>query len=87
MVWGSNPLGGTVLPAALRWSPAEEAERHRIPSCVRSKVRHNTEAFARDRGIALIDAETLDTPRRISAAETSAIARPPSGPSAGRSSP
>ena len=45
--------------AALRWSPEGEAELHKIPFFVRSKVRRNTESFARDRGIALIDAETL----------------------------
>jgi light-independent protochlorophyllide reductase subunit B len=45
--------------AALRWSPDGEAELHKIPFFVRAKVRRNTEAFARDRGIALIDAETL----------------------------
>ena len=45
--------------AALRWSPEGEAELHKIPFFVRSKVRRNTESFARERGIALIDAETL----------------------------
>ena len=43
----------------LRWSPDGEAELHKIPFFVRSKVRRNTETFARERGIALIDAETL----------------------------
>ncbi|MFO0039267.1 MAG: ferredoxin:protochlorophyllide reductase (ATP-dependent) subunit B [Synechococcaceae cyanobacterium] len=44
---------------ALRWSQDGEAELHKIPFFVRSKVRRNTETFARERGIALIDAETL----------------------------
>jgi len=42
-----------------RWSTAGEAELHKIPFFVRSKVRRNTESFARERGIAVIDAETL----------------------------
>ncbi|MFM7086650.1 MAG: ferredoxin:protochlorophyllide reductase (ATP-dependent) subunit B [Cyanobium sp.] len=41
------------------WSPDGEAELHKIPFFVRSKVRRNTETFARERGISLIDAETL----------------------------
>jgi light-independent protochlorophyllide reductase subunit B len=41
------------------WSPDGEAELHKIPFFVRGKVRRNTETFARERGIALIDAETL----------------------------
>ena len=43
----------------LRWSADGEAELHRIPFFVRGKVRRNTELYARERGIALIDAETL----------------------------
>ncbi len=42
-----------------RWGADGEAELHKIPFFVRSKVRRNTESFARERGIALIDAETL----------------------------
>jgi light-independent protochlorophyllide reductase subunit B len=42
-----------------RWSPDGEAELHKIPFFVRGKVKRNTETFARERGIALIDAETL----------------------------
>ncbi|MFN9618756.1 MAG: ferredoxin:protochlorophyllide reductase (ATP-dependent) subunit B [Synechococcaceae cyanobacterium] len=42
-----------------RWSPDGEAELHKIPFFVRGKVRRNTERFAHERGIALIDAETL----------------------------
>jgi light-independent protochlorophyllide reductase subunit B len=41
------------------WSPDGEAELHKIPFFVRGKVRRNTETFARERGIAVIDAETL----------------------------
>ena len=47
---------GAVEP---RWSADGEAELHKIPFFVRSKVRRNTETFARERGIGLIDAETL----------------------------
>jgi len=50
------PPAGTV---ETRWSADGEAELHKIPFFVRSKVRRNTETFARERGIALIDAETL----------------------------
>ncbi|MCX5948791.1 MAG: ferredoxin:protochlorophyllide reductase (ATP-dependent) subunit B, partial [Cyanobacteria bacterium] len=50
------PPGGTV---ETRWSADGEAELHKIPFFVRSKVRRNTETFAPERGIALIDAETL----------------------------
>jgi light-independent protochlorophyllide reductase subunit B len=32
---------------------------HKIPFFVRGKVRRNTEAFATERGVARIDAETL----------------------------
>jgi light-independent protochlorophyllide reductase subunit B len=41
------------------WTADGEAELHKIPFFVRGKVRRNTEAFARERGIAAIDAETL----------------------------
>ena len=43
----------------LVWSADGEAELHSIPFFVRGKVRRNTETFARERGIATIDAETL----------------------------
>jgi light-independent protochlorophyllide reductase subunit B len=43
----------------LVWSADGEAELHHIPFFVRGKVRRNTERFARERGIATIDAETL----------------------------
>jgi light-independent protochlorophyllide reductase subunit B len=41
------------------WTPDGEAELHKIPFFVRGKVRRNTEAFASERGVARIDAETL----------------------------
>jgi light-independent protochlorophyllide reductase subunit B len=41
------------------WTPDGEAELHKIPFFVRGKVRRNTEAFATERGVARIDAETL----------------------------
>jgi light-independent protochlorophyllide reductase subunit B len=53
---GPRPEVGPIEP---RWGPDGEAELHKIPFFVRTKVRRNTESFARDRGIALIDAETL----------------------------
>ena len=46
-------------PAGLRWSAEGEAELAKIPFFVRGKVRKNTEAFARDRGLLLIDSEAL----------------------------
>ena len=41
------------------WSADGEAELAKIPFFVRGKVRRNTETFARERGMARIDAETL----------------------------
>jgi light-independent protochlorophyllide reductase subunit B len=55
----SEPPGAEPSGAMARWSPDGEAELHKIPFFVRGKVRRNTELFARERGIALIDAETL----------------------------
>jgi light-independent protochlorophyllide reductase subunit B len=43
----------------LAWSRDGEAELAKIPFFVRGKVRRNTEAFARERGLALIDSEAL----------------------------
>ncbi|MFZ0409803.1 MAG: ferredoxin:protochlorophyllide reductase (ATP-dependent) subunit B [Cyanobium sp.] len=51
-----SPATGSADP---RWGADGEAELHKIPFFVRSKVRRNTETYARERGIALIDAETL----------------------------
>jgi light-independent protochlorophyllide reductase subunit B len=44
---------------SLSWSPEGEAELAKIPFFVRGKVRKNTEAFARERGLAVIDSEAL----------------------------
>ena len=52
------PAAGS-SPAGLVWSPDGEAELAKIPFFVRGKVRKNTEAYARDRGLALIDSEAL----------------------------
>ncbi len=41
------------------WTAAGEAELAKIPFFVRGKARRNTESFARERGLARIDAETL----------------------------
>ena len=51
-----------VTPAAnavLAWSSDGEAELAKIPFFVRGKVRRNTESFARERGLAVIDSEAL----------------------------
>jgi light-independent protochlorophyllide reductase subunit B len=45
--------------SSLTWSHDGEAELAKIPFFVRGKVRRNTEAFARERGLALIDSEAL----------------------------
>jgi light-independent protochlorophyllide reductase subunit B len=50
---------GTAVAGAPVWTPDGEAELHKIPFFVRGKVRRNTEAFAAERGLARIDAETL----------------------------
>ena len=51
----------TVLPGhgALVWSPEGEAELAKIPFFVRGKVRKNTETYARERGLAVIDSAAL----------------------------
>jgi light-independent protochlorophyllide reductase subunit B len=43
----------------LSWSPEGEAELAKIPFFVRGKVRKNTETYARERGLAVIDSEAL----------------------------
>jgi len=50
---------GTAVDGAPVWTPDGEAELAKIPFFVRGKVRRNTETFARERGVARIDAETL----------------------------
>ena len=44
---------------ALAWTPEAEKELGKIPFFVRGKARRNTEAFARERGVASITIETL----------------------------
>ncbi|MBV2350472.1 ferredoxin:protochlorophyllide reductase (ATP-dependent) subunit B [Synechococcus sp. HK05] len=57
---GAAPVAAPPLHAgALSWSPEGEAELAKIPFFVRGKVRKNTEAFARERGLAVIDSEAL----------------------------
>ena len=46
-------------PVSPSWSAAGEAELARVPFFVRGKVRRNTESFARQHGLAVIDSETL----------------------------
>lgn len=52
----TSPRGGM---GELLWSRDGEAELHKIPFFVRGKVRRNTEAYARERGLATIDPEVL----------------------------
>ncbi len=44
---------------AAAWAPEAERELRRVPVFVRGRARRNTEAYARDRGRALITVETL----------------------------
>ncbi|MBD2549224.1 ferredoxin:protochlorophyllide reductase (ATP-dependent) subunit B [Microcystis elabens FACHB-917] len=57
----TTPAGTSIAApeGEARWSADGEAELHKIPFFVRGKVKRNTERFASERGIALIDAETL----------------------------
>jgi light-independent protochlorophyllide reductase subunit B len=43
----------------LRWTDDGEAELAKIPFFVRTKVRRNTEAYAREQGLDQIDSEAL----------------------------
>ncbi|MGP9821672.1 ferredoxin:protochlorophyllide reductase (ATP-dependent) subunit B [Salinarimonas sp. NSM] len=45
--------------ADLRWTPEAEKELLKIPFFVRGKARRNTERFARERGVAPINVETI----------------------------
>ncbi|KEF43177.1 MAG: light-independent protochlorophyllide reductase subunit B [Cyanobium sp. CACIAM 14] len=60
---GAAAVALVEAPAAVAgeplWTADGEAELHKIPFFVRGKVRRNTEAFARERGLAEISAETL----------------------------
>jgi len=60
------PAEASAVPAiaaaagvGLSWSPEGEAELAKIPFFVRGKVRKNTETYARERGLAVIDSEAL----------------------------
>jgi light-independent protochlorophyllide reductase subunit B len=55
----SDQLQTVAAVAGLRWSADGEAELAKIPFFVRGKVKKNTEAFARERGLAVIDSEAL----------------------------
>jgi light-independent protochlorophyllide reductase subunit B len=48
-----------IATGSLAWSADGEAELAKIPFFVRGKVRRNTESFARERGLAVIDSEAL----------------------------
>ena len=48
-----------VAIATLEWTVDGEAELKKIPFFVRGKVRRNTEAFAKEKGLIRIDSETL----------------------------
>ncbi len=51
--------GSGAAPQSLLWTAAGEAELAKIPFFVRPKVRRNTEAYARERGIGAISEEVL----------------------------
>ena len=53
------PVAVTVAGGSLSWSADGEAELAKIPFFVRGKVRKNTEAYAREQGLAVIDSEAL----------------------------
>ena len=53
------PAAPTATLEGLVWSADGEAELAKIPFFVRSKVRRNTETYARERQLQVIDSETL----------------------------
>ena len=55
----SNGSSVAVATASLEWTVDGEAELKKIPFFVRGKVRRNTEAFAKEKGLNRIDSETL----------------------------
>jgi light-independent protochlorophyllide reductase subunit B len=55
----ANTAEATASAATPTWSAAGEAELARVPFFVRGKVRRNTETFARNHGLTVIDSETL----------------------------
>jgi light-independent protochlorophyllide reductase subunit B len=59
MAVGTTTAASAAAPAELCWSSDGEAELAKIPFFVRGKVRKNTEAYARQQGLAVIDSEAL----------------------------
>ena len=49
----------TVAPGAVAWAVSAEKELRKIPFFVRGKARRNTEHFALEQGLSVIDVETL----------------------------
>jgi light-independent protochlorophyllide reductase subunit B len=58
-VEAAAPAACAAAAGGLSWSADGEAELAKIPFFVRGKVRRNTEAYARDHGVAVIDSEAL----------------------------
>ena len=59
---GPKPAAQAPAPSApitVNWSEIAEKELQKVPFFVRGKARRNTEAFARERGLATITIETL----------------------------
>jgi len=46
-------------PSAVAWAVSAEKELRKIPFFVRGKARRNTEHFAMEQGLTVIDVETL----------------------------
>ena len=46
-------------PSAVAWAVSAEKELRKIPFFVRGKARRNTEHFAMEQGLSVIDVETL----------------------------
>jgi light-independent protochlorophyllide reductase subunit B len=55
----AEPQPALAAPGSLAWSTDGEAELAKIPFFVRGKVRRNTETYARDKGLTVIDSEAL----------------------------
>jgi light-independent protochlorophyllide reductase subunit B len=55
----ATATAAAIAAGSLAWSADGEAELAKIPFFVRGKVRRNTESFARERGLAVIDSEAL----------------------------
>jgi light-independent protochlorophyllide reductase subunit B len=53
------PAPATPAAAAPSWAAEAERELAKIPFFVRGKARRNTEIYARERQLALINVETL----------------------------